>query len=167
GGSAGGTDHIMIGLIAKEIGADVKRVNYVPFKGGGEALQAIIGGHVTAGVSGYGEFAEQIKAGKMRALAVSGATRIAGVDIATLKEQGVNVEIGNWRGVFAAPGLSDKQKQELTKLVTDAAASPAWQETLKRMDWSDVTLAGDPFKSYLESETRRINGVLRDIGLLK
>lgn len=167
GGSAGGTDHIMVGLIAREIGADVKRINYVPFKGGGEALQAIIGGHVTAGVSGYGEFAEQIKAGKMRALAVSGAARIPGVDIATMKEQGINVEIGNWRGVFGAAGLSEPQRQALIKAVNEAAASGAWKDTLKRMDWSNVLLSGDAFKGFVEAESKRVNAVLRDIGLLK
>ena len=85
GGSAGGTDHILIGLIAKEVGVQPSRVNYVPFKGGGEAIAAILGGHVTAGVSGLGEFQEQIKAGKMRALAVSSPKKIEG--IASLKEQ--------------------------------------------------------------------------------
>lgn len=167
GGSAGGVDHIMVGLIAKEIGADPAKINYVPFKGGGEALQAIIGGHVTAGVSGYGEFAEQIKSGKMRGLAVSGASRIPGVDIPTLKEQGVNVEVGNWRGVFAAPGIKPDQRQALIKLVSDTTASSAWKETLKRMDWSSVLLTGDEFKTFLDAEAKRVAGVLRDIGLTK
>jgi putative tricarboxylic transport membrane protein len=76
GGSAGGTDHILVGLIAKQIGADPKKINYVPFKGGGEAIAAILGGHVTAGVSGIGEFIEHIKSGKMRALAQSGPTKV-------------------------------------------------------------------------------------------
>ncbi len=167
GGSAGGTDHIMVGMIAKVVGADAARINYVPFKGGGEALQAIIGGHVVAGVSGYGEFAEQIKAGKMRALAVSSASRIAGVDIPTLKEQGVDVEIANWRGVFGAPGINEKQRAELVRLVVDTVASAGWKETLKRMDWADVLLTGDEFKSYVDAESKRIAGVLKDIGLAK
>jgi len=63
GGSAGGTDHILVGLIAKAVGVDPAKINYVPFKGGGEAIAAIVGGHVTAGVSGVGEFAEQVKGG--------------------------------------------------------------------------------------------------------
>ena len=71
GGSAGGTDHILAGLIARAVGVDAAKVNYVPYKGGGEAVAAILGGHVTVGVSGIGEFAEQVKAGKMRALAQS------------------------------------------------------------------------------------------------
>ena len=108
GGSAGGTDHILVGLIAKAVGADPAKINYVPFKGGGEAIAAILGGHVTAGVSGIGEFAEQIKGGRLRALAVSAPKGVDGIP--SLKEQGVDVELGNWRGVFGAPGLSPPQR---------------------------------------------------------
>ena len=106
GGSAGGTDHILAGLIAKATGVDAAKVNYVPFKGGGEAIAAIVGGHVTAGVSGIGEFSEQIKGGRMRALAVSSPSRVEG--FATLKEQGIDVDLANWRGVFGAPGITTR-----------------------------------------------------------
>jgi hypothetical protein len=115
GGSAGGTDHILVGLIAKAVGADPSKINYVPFKGGGEAITSIIGGHVAAGVSGLGEFAEQIKAGRMRALAVSSPKALDG--IASLKEQGIDVELGNWRGVFAAPGITPAQRDTLIAAV--------------------------------------------------
>ena len=104
GGSAGGTDHILIGLIAKAVGVEPAKVNYVPFKGGGEAVAAIIGGHVTAGVSGLSEFSQHIKSGKMRALAVSSAKAMEGIP--SLNEQGIKVELANWRGVFAAPGIT-------------------------------------------------------------
>src|ERR687892_1323024 len=63
GGSAGGTDPILVGLIAKEAGVDPSGINYVPFAGGGEALASILGGHVTAGVSGYEGVARQIETG--------------------------------------------------------------------------------------------------------
>lgn len=167
GGSAGGIDHILVALLAKEVGADVAKLNYVPFKGGGEALQAILGGHVSAGVSGYGEFAEHIKSGKLRALAVSGAVRVPGVDIATLKEQGFNVEIANWRGVFAGPGLSEAQRQVLTRTVVEATKSAAWQDTLKRMDWTDVLQVDEPFRQYVEAESKRVGSILREVGLVK
>jgi len=168
GGSAGGIDHILVGLLAKDIGADASKINYVPYAGGGEAVQAILGGHVSAGVSGWAEFAPHIQSGKMRALAVSSATRLPDAkNIPTLKEQGLNLEVFNWRGVFGAPGITSAQRAALTKQVADAVKSRSWQEALKRNDWSDVFLTGDPFKAYIDSEQKRVAQVLKDIGLTR
>jgi putative tricarboxylic transport membrane protein len=168
GGSAGGVDHILVGLIAKEIGADARGINYVPYAGGGEAVASILGGHVTAGVSGWGEFAAHVASGKMRALAVSSPTRMADAKgVPTLKESGLNLEVNNWRGVFAAPGISAAQRDNLVKLISATVKSPAWQEVLKRNDWTDVLLTGDQFKSYIDDEQKRVAGVLKDIGLAK
>jgi putative tricarboxylic transport membrane protein len=165
GGSAGGTDHILVGLIAKEVGVDPGKVNYVAYKGGGEAIAAILGGHVTAGVSGVGEFAEQVKAGKMRALAVSAPKSFEG--IRSLKEQGINVELGNWRGIFGAPGISTQQRDSLVKLVKAATETPAWKGTLEKMGWSGEFLAGDDYKKFLEEDTRRIAAIIESLGLKK
>jgi putative tricarboxylic transport membrane protein len=165
GGSAGGTDHILIGLIAKDIGVDPAKINYVPFKGGGEAIAAILGGHVTAGVSGIGEFAEQIKAGKMRALAQSGPTKEQ--NIPSLKEQKINVELGNWRGIFGAPGITPQQRDALVKLVKAATETPAWKQTLEKLDWTPVFLGGDDYKKFLDEDTKRIQAIMDSLGLKK
>jgi putative tricarboxylic transport membrane protein len=165
GGSAGGTDHILAGLIAKAAGVDPKRVNYVAFKGGGEAVAAIVGGHVTCGVSGLGEFAEQIKGGRMRALAVSSPEREEGIP--TLKEQGIDVELGNWRGVFAAGGISPAQRDNLVKLVKTATETPAWKATLEKLGWKPEFLAGDDYRKFLDEDTRRIAGIIDSLGIKK
>jgi putative tricarboxylic transport membrane protein len=165
GGSAGGTDHILVGLIAKQIGVDPKKINYVPFKGGGEAIAAILGGHVTAGVSGIGEFSEQIKSGKMRALAQSGPTKVEG--IASLKEQKVNVELGNWRGIFGGPGLSTQQRDALVKLVRASTETPAWKATLEKLGWTPWFLGGDAYAKFLKEDEQRIAGIMESIGLKK
>jgi putative tricarboxylic transport membrane protein len=165
GGSAGGTDHILIGLIAREVGVQPSRVNYVPFKGGGEAVAAILGGHVTAGVSGIGEFAEHVKSGKMRALAQSGPRTIDG--IASLKEQKVNVELGNWRGIFGAPGITREQRDALVKLVKDATETPAWKQTLDKLGWEGWFLGGDAYAKFLQEDERRIAGIIESLGLKK
>lgn len=165
GGSAGGTDHILGGLIAKAVGADPARLNYVAFKGGGDAIAAIVGGHVTAGISGVGEFAEQIKGGRMRALAVSSPDRIDGIP--TLKEQGIDVVLGNWRGVFAPPGITPAQRDALIDLVRKATESPAWQDTLTKMGWTPWFLAGDAYKAFIEEDTRRISAIMESLGLKK
>ena len=78
GGSAGGTDHILVGLIAKAVGVDPTKVNYIAHSGGGEAMSSILGGHVTAGVNGVAELMPQIEAGKLRPLAISSEERVAG-----------------------------------------------------------------------------------------
>jgi putative tricarboxylic transport membrane protein len=167
GGSAGGSDHILAGMIAQALGADPSKVNYIAYAGGGEAQAAIMGGHVTAGISGFGEFQAQIKSGKLRALAVSGAQRIPGENIATLKEQGVDVELVNWRAIFGAPGITDAQKKDLIDTIEKATKTPSWQEAMKRNDWTDMYLAGDDFKKFLDAETARIEKIIAGLGLGK
>jgi putative tricarboxylic transport membrane protein len=163
GGSAGGTDHILVGLIAKAAGVDPAKINYVPYKGGGEAIAAIVGGHVTAGVSGLGEFAEQIKGGRMRALAVSSPKRMEGVS--TLKEQGLDVELANWRGVFGAPGITTAQRDALIKIVRGATESALWKATLEKLGWSPIFLSGDAYKKFIDEDTKRIASIIDSLGI--
>jgi putative tricarboxylic transport membrane protein len=167
GGSAGGVDHMFVGLFAKTVGADPTKINYIPFSGGGESLAAILGGKVTAGVSGYGEFEGQIKAGKLRLLAITSAKRLPNVDGPTLTEQGIDLDIINWRSVFAAPGITPEQRGALQAAVDKMAKSPAWAETLKAKGWDDAYLAGDDFAAFLKQEQTRVAAVLASIGLAK
>ena len=167
GGSAGGADHILAGLIALAVGVEPAKVNYVPFAGGGEALASILGGHTTVSIAGYGEYASQIKSGKLRALGISADKRVAGIDVPTIKEQGLNVELFNWRGIFAAPGLSDAQKKELLAAVDTTVKSAAWKETLVKMDWMDIYLTGDGFAKFLDEENKRVGDVLAKLNLKK
>jgi putative tricarboxylic transport membrane protein len=165
GGSAGGTDHILVGMIAKAVGADVSKINYVPFKGGGDSIPQIVGGHVTAGVAGLGEFAEQIKAGRMRGLAVSGPNAEEGIK--SLKEQGIDVVLGNWRGIFGAPGITAAQRDQLIKVVQAATETPAWKETLTKMGWTPWFLAGDQFKAFVDEDVKRVTAIMESLGLKK
>lgn len=167
GGSAGGADHILAALVTKAAGGDAGKVNYVAFSGGGEALAAMLGGRVTAGVSGYGEFEGQIKAGKLRALAISSGKRLEGVDVSTLKELGYDVEVVNWRAVMAGPGITADQKAQLIKLFDGLVASNEWKALLKARGWDDYYLAGEPFAKFLKEEQVRVSDILKTIGLVK
>ena len=167
GGSAGGTDHIIAGLVTKAVGGDVTKLNYVPFSGGGEALAAILGGHVAAGISGYGEWAGQIQSGELRVLGITSPERVAGIDAPTLKEQGVDVELANWRGIVASPGLDDAQKKALLDAVDQTVKSEQWKKVLADRGWTDLYLAGDDFAALIASENTRTKEILQTIGLVK
>ncbi|MFD1152372.1 Bug family tripartite tricarboxylate transporter substrate binding protein, partial [Saccharothrix hoggarensis] len=167
GGSAGGTDHILAALLLKAKGIDPGKLNYVPYSGGGESLAALLGGKVDAGISGVGEYVEQIKAGKLRALGTSGPKEHPELKVPTFKNVGTGVELINWRGVVAPGSISVAAKDRLVKLVADMHASPQWQEELKKKGWTDTFQTGHDFSTFLTVEIGRIKPVLQEIGLVK
>lgn len=167
GGSAGGVDHITVGLLAKAAGVDPTKINYVAFSGGGEALAAILGNQVTVGISGVGEFLPQVEAGTMRILAVSTAEKWAGTDAPTLMESGYDVNVQNWRMVAAAPGLSDEQKAAVTADIDKLAHSAGWKTALETKGWEDTYLSGPEFEAQLAKEVEATTAILKDIGLVK
>ena len=160
GGSAGGTDDLLVRLLAEQVGLPASAVNYIAFAGGGAALAAVLGGQVTAGVSGHAEFAGQIEAGQLRVLAVSSPARVAAIDAPTLRDAGVALDLANWRAVVAPPGLSDAARDALVNRVTRLARSDAWTKALAQNGWEDLFLAGLPFRQFLLSEQARISTVL-------
>jgi putative tricarboxylic transport membrane protein len=167
GGSAGGVDHITVGLLAKAAGVDPTKINYVAFSGGGEALAAILGNQVTVGISGVGEFLPQVEAGTMRMLAVSTAEKWPGTDAPTLMESGYDVNVQNWRMVAAAPGLSAEQKAAVMADIDQLANSAGWKAMLESKGWANTYLAGADFDAQLATETEATTAVLKDIGLVK
>ncbi|MDO9406463.1 MAG: tripartite tricarboxylate transporter substrate-binding protein [Polaromonas sp.] len=166
GGSRGSTEHVAAAMIAQKVGADPSKINYVAFRGGGEATAAILGGNVTVGGSGYSEFAEYIKAGKMRAIAVTSATRLPGIDIPTLKEQGIDVEIGNWRGVYGAPGITPAERKALTDMVLAALKSPSWAESVKKNDWTPAVLSGEAFAKFVDDDFASLRATMVKSGMV-
>ncbi|RZT84421.1 putative tricarboxylic transport membrane protein [Pseudonocardia sediminis] len=165
GSSPGGPDHLAPMLMAKGVGLDPKTVNYVAYDGGGELLASVLGGKVAFGVSGLGEFADQVESGDLRVLAVTAGERAPGVDAPTLRESGVDLEFANWRGIVAPPGLDEAGKAELVRAFDELRSSPEWAETLKLNGWQDAYLPGDRFGAFLASENDRVAGVLRELGL--
>jgi putative tricarboxylic transport membrane protein len=167
GGSAGGTDHLLAAMLLEAKGIDTAKLNYIPYSGGGESLAALLGNKVNAGISGVGEYREQIKAGKLRALGTSGPKPHEDLNAPTLKGVGKGVELINWRGVVAPGSISPAAKDRLTKLVTDMHASPQWQEELKKKGWTDTFLTGNEFSTFLTKEIGRIKPALEEMGLAK
>ena len=166
GGSRGSTEHIAAAMIAKAVGVDPAKINYVAFRGGGEAISAILGGNVTVGGSGYSEFAEYIATGKMKPIAVTSGQRLAGLDVPTLKEQGIDVEIGNWRGVYGAPGITADQRKNLIDMLDKAVKSNSWAEAIKRNGWTPAWLAGDDFSKFVAADFASMKDTMTRAGMV-
>jgi putative tricarboxylic transport membrane protein len=166
GGSRGSTEHIAAAMLAREVGVDAAKINYVPFRGGGEAVAAILGGNVTVGGSGYSEFQQYIETGKMRPIAVTSGKRLKGINIPTMIEQGYNIEIGNWRGVYAPAGLSVAQRKNLTDMVLKATKSKSWAESLEKNNWTSAWMANPAFDDFVDSEFASLRATMVKSGMI-
>lgn len=165
GGGIGGTDQLLAGLLMQASDIDPAELNYIAYSGGGEVLTALLSNTVHVGISGYNEFSDQIEAGNLRALGMSAGEPIDGIDVPTFIEQGVDVELPNWRGVVASPGVSNEERQALIDIVAEMADSPSWRDTLERNSWTDSFLAGDEFEQFLYEDQARIAGIIEELGL--
>ncbi|MBA3530154.1 MAG: tripartite tricarboxylate transporter substrate binding protein [Propionibacteriaceae bacterium] len=165
GSSPGGPDHLLPMQLAKTVGIDPKQVNFISYDGGGDLLPAVLGGKVAFAASGFGEFLDQVEAGQVRVLAISGPSRVEAVDAPTLKESGIDLEFTNWRGVVAAPDISDADKQALVAAITKMHDSPEWKAVLTKNGWTDAFVTGDEFATYMTEQSKRVEDVLTTLGL--
>lgn len=164
-GSSGGVDHVLAGQILKAVGVEPAKLKAAHYAAGGEQVAAILGGHVTVAVGGVSEFGPQVQAGALRAIAVSSPERLQALDAPTLKEQGVDVELGTWRGVMAPPKMRPADKEALAKAIAAMVKTPTWQETLTKFGWIDSYEPADEFAAFLKQQQELIGGALKDLGL--
>lgn len=168
GGSAGGTDQILAGLLAQAAGIDPVEINYIAYSGGGESLAALLGNQVAAGISGTADYGPQVQSGDLKGIAVSTADRSNQVpDVPTIIESGFDVEVTNWRGLMARPGMSDEAREDLIALVQDAHDTDEWAEALEANGWLDTFQTGDEYGEFLAEEEARVRQVLTEIGLIQ
>jgi putative tricarboxylic transport membrane protein len=161
----GGPDHLTPMLLAEEVGVTPSDVNYVAYDGGGELLAGILGGDIAFAATGIGEVSESAASGDVRILAVTSDEPVEGVDAPTLGDEGVDLTFTNWRGIVAAPGITDDEKQRFIDAITEMHDSEEWQQTLEDQGWTDAFVTGDDFASFLGDESDRVESVLSGLGL--
>ncbi len=148
GGGAGGVDHMCAAMIARAAKADLTQLKYLPISGGSDMLKALTDGRAQAAVSGYGELKKALQEGHVRAL---GVTSIRGsFGIPSLREQGVNVDLTNWRGVFAGKNINALQVDALREAVFKATQHVSWKEALARNSWQNAWLTGKDFQEFVD-----------------
>lgn len=167
GGSRGSTEHIATAMLARSARVSPRDISYAPQAGGADALAALYKGDVDVIGSGYGEFAKEVVAGRLRLLGVSSQRRLPALpDTPTLKEQGHDVIIGNWRGVYGAPGINAAEREALTQAVGEAVKTPAWRMAVERNGWTPAYTSGKDFASFVEFEFAAMSAIMYLSGML-
>lgn len=164
GGSLGSVDQMIIAQLAQAAGIDVLDVNYVAYSGGGELATSLLSGTIKASVSGWADFSDQVEAGRLKALAVSAAEPVDFIDVPTLRDEGYDVTLTNWRGIVAPPGLDDASVRELEDIMTEVVESASWRDTLQRNQWTDTFLVGQEFRDDLAEQTATVNEIWTGLG---
>ena len=166
GGSMGGVDQIFAAQAAEAMDVSPGEINYLPYSGGGETLTSLLSGTSEVGFGTLGDFSDQVEDdGPLRALAVSSPERLDGVDVPTLAELGYDLEMSNWRGVIAPPGLSGEDADELEGLVRELLATDAWADTLERNRWTETYQGRDEFGEFLDEEIALARETVKELGL--
>lgn len=167
GGSSGSTEHIASSMLARNVGVDPKRVSYSATAGGNEAVTGVLSGKFDVCGGGFGEYDELIASGKLRALGVTSERRLRGVNIPTLREQGFNVVIGNWRGVYGAPGISAQQQADLVQAVSAAVKTKTWLDVSRENRWTQSFAAGKEFADFVDFELTSMRAIMYLAGMVR
>ena len=168
GGSVpGGMDHLVAAMAFQAAGADPTKVKYIPYDAGGKLNAAILSGEVDVGSTGFSEAVALVKAGEMRIIAVTSDERVDALPEApTLKEQGFDTSFVNWRGFFAAPGLSDDKANAYRAAIAKMYDTPEWEAVRARNGWVNIHNSGADFEAFLANQESVIKELMTKLGFL-
>lgn len=151
GGSAGGVDHMYAGMLARTSKANPEQLQYKPFPGGNDVVQALVKKQAQVGISGYSEFRDALQTGQLRALGIS--TRRTTFGIASMRDQGIDAEMSNWRAVYTGKNLPAERSQQLMSAIEYATSQESWKKSLASNSWNASWQTGKALQDFLEIET--------------
>ena len=169
GGSAvGGYDHVKVLMMMSRAGfEDARAIRYVGLDNGADAITQTIGGFTQAMTGDISEIGGFIRSGDVRALAVLAPERVAGYDIPTAREQGIDLVAMNWRGLYVPAGISDEQFNTWADALRQVAESAQWQQVMTDNGLAPYTLVGAEFQGWVDANIAEVQGILREIGIIQ
>jgi len=169
GGSVGSQDWMKSALIAKSAGVDPKSMRYVAFEGGGEALTALLGGHIKVYPGDVAEIAGQLDSGKFRVLAVLAEERLPGKfsQFPTAKEQGYDVVWNIWRGYYLPPKVSDDEFQWWVEKLTQLSKTEEFAKEREARGLYPFTKIGKEFDVFAKKQVADFRVLAMEAGLIK
>ncbi len=165
----GGTNHLTYTRLAKSVGVDPKKLRAVVFKSNTEGITAVLGGHLNMVASAVTSVLPHVRAGTARIIALGAPRRMGGAlaGVPTLREQGMDIVVSNWRGIVGAKGLSAAQIAYWEDVFAKVVAVEEWGKSLEAQSWDGNFLRSGEFGKYLENDYNQTRAIMSDLGLAK
>lgn len=165
----GGTNHLTLALVAKSAGVDPKRLKVVVFRSNAESVTAVLGGHIQMVASTVTAVIGQVAAGNARFIGFGAPHRVPGAlaAVPTLREQGIDVSLSNWRAIIGAKGLAPEQVAYWEEALAKAVTAEDWKKSLEAQNWEGHFLRSGEFVKYLAQQYEVTKGIMIDLGLVK
>ncbi|OLV19886.1 Bug family tripartite tricarboxylate transporter substrate binding protein [Deinococcus marmoris] len=167
GSSEGGSGHVAVGKLAKELKIPMSQVKFIPSAGGAQAAKAMLGGELDVVSAGYSEIEDMIRSGQVRGLAILAPEAVVGVNLPTLIAKGYNVDVSNWRGVVATGKISAAQRSDLTVMMTRMVRTDTWKKKLAENKWDAYFASGTTFDRFVRVQRTDVAQLLQDLNILK
>jgi len=165
----GNHHHIAAGLFMKAIGAGIRDLKPVVFKGSAEAVTSLLGNHIEFVSTGAANAAGHAAAGKLRILGVSAPQRLSGqmANVPTWKEQGIDLVYGSWRAIVAPRGITAEQAAYWENALRKVNETAEWKAELERYYWSDFFTTDATLRKNFEKEYAETRAILGELGVIK
>ncbi len=168
GSSRGSLDHLVPAAAIKAEGLDPKTLVYIPYDAGGKAMAGLLSGEAKILSTGLGEALDMAKAGQVRILAITAPEPVKEAPgVKTLKEMGNDTVFANWRGFFAAPGVSKEKVAQWNAVLSEMYSTPEWETVRSRNGWVNDYKSSEEFYRFLEQQEEQVGSLMRELGFLK
>ncbi|GAA1463228.1 tripartite tricarboxylate transporter substrate binding protein [Williamsia maris] len=157
---AAADDQAPFDLLVTAAGGDPSEVRYVDVEGGADQTAALRGGTVDVAIGGVSEFTGAVREGTLRALGVLAENRLPGLDAPTAREQGLDVTLANWRGLYGPPDMPATAVAYWQKALGDMVRAPAWTTIAQRSQFTTTFSTGDEFQKFLVSTQADVKAAL-------
>lgn len=165
--SLGNPNHQGVAMALKDAGIDLRKTKTPVFQSGGNAITALLGGHVDAVPGSVGLMRRYVEAGTVRLIAIASPQRLTGIfaNTPTWKEQGANAIVSNWRGLIGPPNMTPAQMAYWDNALKQMTQTEAWKKELADNNWADEFKASADARKYMDADYAELKVFLTELEL--
>ena len=157
-------DQAPFDLLVAAAGGDPALIDYVSLEGGGEQSAALLNGEISVAIAGVSEVISLVNSGQLAALGVLSEERLPGLNAPTAREQGLDVTLSNWRGLYGPPEMPEFAVAYWQNALGEMVQSPTWKQIAERNQFTTTFMIGDEFQTFLSETQADVKAALEEAG---